>query len=388
METNRRNKALIRTALAATAMAVIAGCASSASPQSGTAASTLAPQHLAACNAAQVGPNEQAPTSASSVTLSAAEIAKFKALHRTIRVATFWQVPSANGTLMLNGLKAAWAQYGLSVKIISTSYSAFDASTQSNNIESQIVQKPDAMIGILDDPSSEQAAIAKVNAAKIPIIFWDLPAGGSTQYTSIVTSDGQQAGCLAADALAAAIHDKGDIAVLPMAYAFYPTDQRVAGFLARIKSYPGIKVVATGYGVGATTEANGVTQGEALLQRYPDLAGFFVSWLDPAMGVVSAARSLGRSNIAITSVDLAEENALLIAGCSSTLKASSTQLPYAEGLAEGKLLVKIMDGETVPRYVVTPTPIATHSTVLSVYQQVYQSAAPTALKNAVAGHCG
>jgi ribose transport system substrate-binding protein len=172
-----------------------------------------------------------------------------------------------------------------------------------------------------------------------------------------------------------------------MAYAFYPTDQRVAGFMARIKHYPGIKVVATGYGVGATTETNGISQGETLLQRYPDLAGFFVSWLDPAMGVVSAARSLGRPNIAITSVDLAEENALLIAGC-STLKASATQLPYAEGLAEGDLLVKIMDGESVPPYVVTPTPIATHSTVLSVYQQVYQATAPAGLKTAVVVHCG
>ena len=378
---------LVTAALASSAMTLIAACATGSATPTSQAASSKAPPHLASCNSTQAGPNGQAPTSASAVSLSAAEIAKFKALHRTIRVATFWQVPSANGTLMLNGMKSAWAKDGLNVKIISTSYSNFDPSTQSNNIESQIVQKPDAMIGILDDPSSERAAVAKVNAAKIPVIFWDLPAGGSTKYTSIVTSNGEQAGCLAADALASAIHDHGDIAVLPMSYAFYPTDQRVAGFMARIKSYPGIKVVATGYGVGATTEANGVSQGEALLQRYPNIAGFFVSWLDPAMGVVSAARSLGRSNIAITSVDLAEENALLIAGCSSTLKASSTQLPYAEGQAEGKLLVKIMDGENVPRYVVTPTPIATHSDVLSVYQQVYQASAPAPLKAATA-HCG
>jgi ribose transport system substrate-binding protein len=366
---------------AAVSTLVLAGCSSKSTS---TAGDQAAPQNIPPCAATQSGPDGQTATSAKTLSLSAAEVAKFKALNRPIRVATFWQAPAANNTLMRQGMKAAWSQYGLKVDVVSQTEANFDAPTQASQIETSIGLKPDAMIGILVDSTSERPAIEKVNAAKIPIIFWDVSAGGGTQYTSIVTSNGQQAGCLAADALATALHGKGDIAVFPMAFAFYPTDQRVAGFVQRIKTeHPGMHIVST---MGATVEADGISKGQGVLQRYPSIKGMFASWVDPAMGLLQAAKTLGRTDVAVTTVDLADQDATVIASCGQ-IKAAATQLPYDEGFAEGVIMAKALIGETVPQYVVTDTPIATHDTLMQVYSSVYHAPPSSAVTSAFKKSC-
>jgi ribose transport system substrate-binding protein len=157
----------------------------------------------------------------------------------------------------------------------------------------------------------------------------------------------------------------------------------VAGFLERIKTYPGIKVVAK---QGATVFDDGEKVGEALLQRYPNLKGIFASWQDPAMGVVAAARTLGRNDLAVTTVDLAEKPALELATC-GILKATAVQLPYDIGVAQAKLTAKILLGEKVPKFSVQSVPLATHDNVFDVYKQVFKRNAPEKLKKAYKRTC-
>src|SRR5688500_15518793 len=90
---------------------------------------------------------------------------------------------------------------------------------------------------------------------------------------------------------------QGNVAVLPLAFAFYPTDQRIEGFKERIAQYPGIEIVAE---QGATVYDDGQRVAEGLLQANPDLAGIFASWQDPAMGVVAGARTVGRDDLVVT----------------------------------------------------------------------------------------
>jgi ribose transport system substrate-binding protein len=371
--------------LAATGLSalLLSGCATSSQTESPAAAGEVL-KGAACTEVVQAGPDGETATDGKVLSLTPDEISQFKALGRTIRVGTFWQAPTANGDLMMEGMKAAWDEYGLDVEIISETNANFDSPTQATQIETTLALKPDAMIGILVDATALQPVISKVNAADIPLIFWDVSAGGDTEYTSIVTSNGRQAGCLAADALAAAIDNTGKVAVLPMAFAFYPTDQRVAGFVDRMEStYPDISIVAT---VGATGESDGITQGQGLLQRFPDLDGMFASWADPARGVAQAAKTLGRSDVIVTTVDVNEATAAEIASC-GIIRAAATQLPYDEGFAEGILLAKAMIGAEVPQFVVTDTPIATHESVLDVFEQVYHSAPPADLVDSLADTC-
>jgi ribose transport system substrate-binding protein len=344
---------------------------------------TLAAPSVKPCSVVQRGPEGQAPTQADSLTLTNSEISRLKAMHKTFRVSSFWQAIDNTDNLMMAGLTATWAKYGLPIKLANVASADWDAAKQTDQINTLLKTKPDAMLGILVDQQAVAPAVKNVMSSHIPLVMWDVDANG-VYPTSIVTANGRLAGCRSADAMAQYLHGKGKIASLPMKIKFYPTDQRVAGFNDRIKSaYPNIHIVASD---GATVFADGQQVGEGLLQRIPDLAGIFTSWQEPAMGVVAAARTLNRTHLVVTTVDLADPAALEIAKC-GILKATAPQLPYDEGVAEAKIIAKTILHEKVPQYVITNTPLATHSNVLNVYKQVFHHGPSSDLRSAYVSNC-
>jgi ribose transport system substrate-binding protein len=357
---------------------------SSATPAGTTAASASRPEADAA-KIAPIGPDGKEGVLASTMTLSPDEIAKLKqkANGKKFRVATFWQVQADTGTLQLRGMRDTFAKLGLPIEIVAEAYANWDAAKQSDQIQTLIKTKPDALVGILVDTAAASKAIQAANAANIPVVFWDVPADNA-KYAAVISAHGRLAGWKAADALAEAIGGKGEVAALPMKFKFFPTDQRVDGFLERIKTYPDIKVV--GQGQGATVFDDGQKVGEALLQRFPDIKGMFVSWQDPALGVVAAARTLGRTDLAVTTVDLAEKPALEIATC-GILKGTVADYPYDLGVAEATAVAKIILGEKVPKFSVTDVNLANHATVLDLYKKVYRQDPPQKLQDAYKQSC-
>lgn len=330
-----------------------------------------------------IGPNGEQGVHADTLEITEEDAEALRAKGRDIKIATFWQVQADNGTNMLNGLRDTIEEHDLPITLTGEAYANWDAQRQSDQIITLAQTKPDAMIGILVDAAAVAPAIKRVNKMGIPIIFWDVPANGA-DFASIVSAHGRVAGWKAADAMAEAIGEEGQVAALPMKFAFYPTDQRVEGFLERIKTYPNIEVVDTKQ--GATVFDDGEKAGEAILQRYPDIKGIFASWQDPAMGIVSAARTLNRTDLAVTTVDLAEAPALEIARC-GIVKATATQLPYDIGVAEMKLAVKTILGQEVPKFVVTDVPLVTHENVLDVYERVFRTEPPSKLSEAYREDC-
>ncbi|MCW3003119.1 MAG: sugar transporter substrate-binding protein [Conexibacter sp.] len=383
-------RALTAGALGTALLALVsAGCGSDSSSSSGAGSggsgsvAVKAPT-TAAAEVLPTGPSGEKGVSAATLKLTPDQIDKLKATAngRPLRVATFWQASVDNTTNMINGIKETFRKYGLPITISAQAMANWDAAKQATQIQTLVNTKPDAMIGILVDQSAEAPAIRMANKAKIPVVFWDVPATGEP-YSGIVTSNGRLAGWRAADAMAKAMGGKGDVAVLPMKIKFFPTDQRVDGFVERIKQYPNIKIVAR---QGATVFDDGQKVGEALLQRHPDLGGVFASWQDPAMGVVAAAKTLSRRNVNIATVDMSDAAALEVGTC-GLLKASAVQLPYDEGVAEAIMVAKILAGEQPPKYVVTDVPVATHDNVLDVYKQAFHKDPPAKLKSAYRSSC-
>jgi ribose transport system substrate-binding protein len=349
-----------------------------------------APSAVGPCNVVQKGPEGQSPTKASTVGVKAADFTQLKAKHKTFRVATFWQVIAPGNTdLMLAGLQHAFngfaQRYGVHIKISAQADSGFDAAKQTDQINTLVNTKPDAMVGILDDQVAVSQAVKNIMQHHIPLIMWDVDAKG-VYPTSIVTANGRLAGCQLANLMAKAIGGSGDIASMPMKIKYYPTDQRVDGFNSRIQyAYPNIHIVAHD---GATVLADGQTAGEGILQRFPNLKGIFASWQDPAMGVVAATKTLSRSNVAVLTTDMAPSVDLEIAKC-GLVKATAPQLAYNMGETEAKLVVKGILKERVPKYVVTDDPIVTHKNLLQIYPKVFHTAAPSNLVKAyVHQNCG
>jgi ribose transport system substrate-binding protein len=361
------------------------GSSGGSSAASGTDTAAASRPAADASKIPPIGPDGKKGVLASTMKLTPDDVAalKKKAGGRKLRVATFWQVQADTGTLQLRAMRDTFAKYGLPIEITAEAYANWDAAKQSDQIQTLIKTKPDALIGILVDTAAASKAIQAANAAKIPVIFWDVPADNA-KYAAVISAHGRLAGWKAADALAQAIGGKGEVAALPMKFKFFPTDQRVNGFLERIKTYPDIKVV--GKGQGATVFDDGQKVGETLLQRFPDLKGIFVSWQDPAMGVVAAARTVGRTDLAVTTVDLAEKPALEIATC-GILKGTVADYPYDLGVAEATAVAKILIGEKVPKFSVTNVNLASHDNVLDIYKHVYRQDAPAKLQKAYKQSC-
>ena len=335
------------------------------------------------CDPEHEGPRGETPTRAESLEVSEEVAQTLRDSGETFEVATFWQVQADTGDLMMQGMAETWEELDLPIQLGNATYADWDAATQVSQIQTLVAAQPDALVGILVDPSTGATAIQAANEAGIPVIFWDLPAEGE-DFASIVSATGKLAGCRAADTLAKAIGYEGEIASLPMKFEFFPTDQRVEGFNDRIaEAYPDIEIVSD---QGATVFEDGQDVGEGLLQAHPDLKGVFASWQDPAMGVVAAAQAHGRTDLAVTTVDLSDVAAHEIANC-GVLVGTAATLPYDEGVAEAKLVANILAGEEVPEFVIADTPMVTHDNVLEGYTEVFHEDPPASLMDAYVEEC-
>ena len=86
------------------------------------------------------------------------------------------------------------------------------------------------------------------------------------------------------------------------------TNQRDNALKSTIESdYPDIKIVAK---QGITDPARAEEIGNALLLKNSDLDGIFVTWSEPAEGVLAALRSAGNTKTKIVTLDLSEPIAL------------------------------------------------------------------------------
>jgi ribose transport system substrate-binding protein len=156
-----------------------------------------------------------------------------------------------------------------------------------------VIQKhPDAIVLVPYSPTAFVAPIEKAISSGIKVIVDGAPLSskvGSREYLSNNFLLGEDA----AKGLAKEIGGKGDVAIESFVPDIPTTDDRVLGFEAAIKKFPGIKLVAVNWtnDISAT-----VTQDvSAVLQAHPNLAGIFATDGDNAQATASSLKAAGDS---------------------------------------------------------------------------------------------
>ncbi len=144
------------------------------------------------------------------------------------------------------------------------------------------------------------------------------------------------------------------------------------------ENYPNIKIVERG---GIAGPNDGEKVASAMLTKHPNLKGIFVVWDVPAEGALAAARSAGRNDLAITTIDLGTNVALDIAQ-GGMIKGLGAQLPYDQGVAEAILAAYALLGKETPPYVAVPALQVTKENILDSWKTVYQVDAPNTIQNA------
>ncbi len=323
------------------------------------------------------GPHGEQAASVDTVAISDAEAAKIRAGHFKVGI-TMQTVNLDWSQLQIQGVTDTLKQYGVAVTGVASA--EYQVDKQIADIENTIQRHPDGIISIPVDGTATAATYRKVSAAGIKLVFMDnVPPDMShpDQYAAMVSADSQGNAQIAAEVLASCVPRGGAVGLINFGVDYFSTNQRTKGvkdWLA--KNRPDIKIKQTDF-----TDPAKVSQiAGDFLTANPDVKGVFAVWDQPALDTLSAERAQGLS-VPITTVDLGLQSAIEIAN-GGAIKATGSQRPYDQGVAEAKAMMKALIGETVPAWIGVQSLPVVQGSVLEGYRTVFKKDAPSELADA------
>ncbi|MBV8566196.1 MAG: substrate-binding domain-containing protein [Methylobacteriaceae bacterium] len=325
------------------------------------------------------GPGGETATPANALMLSDAEVAKIK--EGKYSAALLWHTSSDFVNAVTAGASDEFSRLG--VTIVATTDAGFDAAKQKSDVETVMAKKPSVILALpLDPVASAEAFRPAVAAGTKLVLLSNVPKGyvQGKDYVAIVTDDLFQMGKQAADALAAALGKKGKVAWIFHDAQYYVTNQRDNAFKTTIeKDYPDMKIVAT---AGITDPARAQDIAQALLTKTPDLDGIYVTWAEPAEGVLAALRAAGNTKTKIVTLDLSEPVALdMVKG--GNVAAITADKAYELGRAMATAAGYGLIGKAAPAFVVAPALTATKANVAQAWQDSLHRDAPKSVTAAL-----
>ncbi|MGH2908127.1 MAG: ABC transporter substrate-binding protein [Solirubrobacteraceae bacterium] len=234
----------------------------------------------------------------------------------------------------------------------------FSPNTQLPVVNSLLAKHPSALLIAPTDVNALKSPIQKFTTSGIPVIAVDTTINDTSLLTSQITSNNFQGGQAAADAIAKLAHDKGQVAVENVQKGVSTTDARQAGFLAEMKKFKNMQVVATEYNQDSPTTAE--SQVRNLILAHSGLVGVFGTNLYSAQGAGKAVVAAGKKGKVFVSGYDAEpaEITLLKQGVINILV---MQQPAIEGMDAVKYAYDKLTGKTsqIPKKTLVKNVVAT-----------------------------
>lgn len=329
------------------------------------------------------GPNGEDPASAASVTLTDAELQEIKDMGATAAIVMHYGGNDWSQA-QINGLQTQFAAMG--IEVIAVTDAGFKPEKQVADIETIMAQSPDIIVSIPTDPVATAAAFRAAGEAGVKLVFMDnVPAGfvAGTDYVASVSADNYGNGVAAAHLMAEALGENGEIGLVFHAADFFVTRQRYDAFKATIEAdYPNISIVAE-QGIGGPDFSGDADRAaSAMLISNPNLDGIWAVWDVPAEGVIAAARTSGRDDLVITTIDLGENVAINMAQ-SGFVYGLGAQRPYDQGVTEALLAGYGLLGKEAPAFVALPALPVTKESLLEGWEAVYAAPATDNVKNSM-----
>jgi ribose transport system substrate-binding protein len=224
-----------------------------------------------------------------------------------------------------------------------------DATQQADQVANFQTQQLDAVLINPVDSDAAGPIVSPLVAADVPVIAVDRAVNGA-EVNTFVASDNVEGGRLAAQALAEAIGEKGQVIVLQGVAGTSASRERGQGFTEGIAEFPDIEVVATQ--PADFDRAQGLDVATNLLQANPDVVGIFAENDEMALGAVQAIGDRAGKDIFVVGFDATEDAQAAIK--SGTMYASIAQQPEELGRAAVEAALSILNGEEVEATVSVP----------------------------------
>lgn len=331
-----------------------------------------------AAEAQTVGPSGESATPSQDITLSESDLSALSG--KGYKAALLWHTSSDFINAVSAGAKDEFAKAGVDV-VVETD-AGFDPAKQRSDIETALATKPNIILALPLDPTTSAEAFREAISDGARLVFLsNLPAGyeHGADYAAIVTDDLYQMGKQAADALAGGIGGKGKVGYIFHDASYYVTNQRDQAFKTTIEeSYPDIEIVAE---QGIADPARAEELANAMLLKNPDLDGIYVTWAEPADGVLAALRTNGNKTTKIVTLDLAEPVALDMVR-DGNVTAIVADKAYELGRAMAAAGLKSLAGDEVPPFIVAPALTVTKDNVAEGWRESLNRDAPKSVLDA------
>lgn len=323
------------------------------------------------------GPNGEKAASVDTVKLTAAEADKIKA--GKYKVGISMQTMNLDwAQLQVAGITDTLKKYN--VEVIGVASAEYQVDKQIADIENTIQRHPDGIISIPVDGTATAATYKKVSQAGIKLVFMDnVPTGlkHPEQYAAMVSADSEGNGQIAAKVLASCVAKGGTIGLVNFGVDYFSTTERTKAVNDWMKkNRPDIKIKQVAFTDPAKV---GQIAGDFLTGN-PDVKGLFAVWDQPALDTLTSMRAQGVT-IPMTTVDLGLESAIEIAK-GGPLKATGSQRPYDQGVAEAMAMMKAILGQTPPAWIGVQSLPVVQSNVLEAYKTVFKKDPPAPLADA------
>ncbi|KQR44515.1 substrate-binding domain-containing protein [Frigoribacterium sp. CFBP 8754] len=214
-----------------------------------------------------------------------------------------------------------------------------DSATQANQLATAASSADAVILNAVDSDAAGPAA-KQLNDSSVPIVAVDRAVNGA-DVASFVASDNVAGGKQAADALAAAIGEKGEVIVLQGVAGTSASRDRGQGFADGIAAYPGITVV--GQQTANFDRATALDVTTNLLQAHPDAVGVFAENDEMGLGAIQALGSRAGTDVKVAAFDGTEDG--LKAVEAGTMSSTIAQQPAKLGALAVDQAVKAIDDD-------------------------------------------
>ena len=312
-----------------------------------------------------VGANGEAGVASSTVTISDADLAAAKTALTGKTIAISQHIGVADYTRQVVGaasdiLKAAGAK-------IVTSDANFDPAKQVSDIENLLTQQPALLIVFPVDQAATVPGIKAANAANVPVVVVGSALKEGGDYASLITADNFEGGVIAADEMITLVGDTGEAAIVPYKFSLWHVDERVRGFRAGV-ACTGIQIVEDKQTCTNETDCVGVFAD--ILTAHPNLKAGFGAYDGIGLGMNAAASTAGWKGTVVTH-DLGLATAQAIASKTAPLKATASQETLDQGTTAGRIALKVILGQEVPKLVFSPVTPTTVDNVAAEYLKLF-----------------
>lgn len=217
-----------------------------------------------------------------------------------------------------------------------------DPAVQANHLADAVTQEYDLVIINPTDSAAAAPAVQEVLDAGIPVIAVDRAVDGA-DVTASIASDNVQGGELAAAAMAEAIGESGQVAMLAGIPGADSTIDREEGFVIGLEQFPDIELVTTQ--TANYDRAEGLTVTENILQANPDIVGIYAQNDEMALGAIQALGALAGTDVFVVGFDGTDDGIAAIND--GTMFASIAQQAALLGETAVLTAIDILSGETV-----------------------------------------